>query len=242
MRRATILLFILSLTFFFAYTPIAPAQEDHHHALSVEEVGSVHFPTSCAASVEGSFNRAVALLHSFQYEQARHGFGEVAASDPQCAMAQWGIAMSQYHGLWDNGDIAAGRIAMRKAQEIAAAVPKTSAREKDYIAALAEIYSEDGKTGYVHAQAFEQKMGALQAAYPDDTEAAIFHALTLAIVAPKTDKTFADQRKCGEILEPIFAQVTAPSGRGPLHHSLLRQSCARRIRARRGTCLCENCA
>src|SRR5258707_4376782 len=47
-------------------------------------------------------------------------------------------------------------------------------------------------------------MGELQAAYPEDSEAAIFHALTLAITAPKTDKTFANQRKCGEILEPIF--------------------------------------
>jgi tetratricopeptide (TPR) repeat protein len=49
-------------------------------------------------------------------------------------------------------------------------------------------------------------MGAVQAAYPEDSEAAIFHALTLAITAPKTDKTYANQRKCGEILEPIFAK------------------------------------
>jgi tetratricopeptide (TPR) repeat protein len=49
-------------------------------------------------------------------------------------------------------------------------------------------------------------MAALQAAYPQDDEAAIFHALSLAITAPKTDKTFANQRKCGEILEPIFAR------------------------------------
>jgi len=47
-------------------------------------------------------------------------------------------------------------------------------------------------------------MGTLQGEFPEDTEASIFHALTLAITAPKTDKTFANQRKCGEILEPIF--------------------------------------
>ncbi len=119
-------------------------------------------------------------------------------------MAQWGIAMSHYHGLWDNGDTDAGRAALQKAQELASANPKTSARERGYINALAEIYRQDDQDHAAHARALEQKMGELQAAYPEDSEAAIFHALTLAITAPKTDKTFANQRKCGEILEPIF--------------------------------------
>ena len=184
----------------------AVCQESHHHALSEEEVGSVHFSTSCRTEFAGSFNRAVALLHSFQYEQARQAFADISGRDPQCAMAQWGIAMSHYHGMWDNGDLAAGRAALEKAKQIVAGNPKTTAREIAYVEALAEIYREDNQGIAAHAQAFEQKMGALQAAYPEDDEAAIFHALTLAITAPKTDKTFANQRKCGEILEPIFAK------------------------------------
>ena len=182
------------------------ADEGHHHALTEEEVGAVHFMTSCSKGLEGSFNRAVALLHSFQYEKAREAFSDISSRDPQCAMAQWGVAMSHYHGLWDNGDTAAGRAALHKAQEIAAANSKTTAREKAYIDALSEIYREDGKDSYAHGRAFEENMGALQTAYPDDSEAAIFHALSLAITAPKTDKTFANQRKCGEILEPLFAK------------------------------------
>jgi hypothetical protein len=59
---------------------------------------------------------------------------------------------------------------------------------------------------YAHEQAYEQKMATVQTAYPQDDEAAIFHALSLAVTAPPTDKTFANQRKCGEILEPIFAR------------------------------------
>lgn len=180
------------------------AQEQHHHVLAPEEIGSVHFSTSCAQTAADDFNRAIAVLHSFQYEQVREAFDAITRKDPQCAMAQWGVAMSYYHGLWDNGDMAAGRVALKKAQEIAAANPKTTRREKAYIDALAEIYREDGKDTAVHAKAFEQKMGEVQTAYPEDSEAAIFHALTLAITAPKTDKTFANQRKCGEILEPIF--------------------------------------
>lgn len=182
------------------------ADEGHHHALTEEEVGSVQFSTSCSPEVATEFNRAVALLHSFQYEKTRETFANVAKQDPNCAMAYWGVAMSHYHGLWDNGDMNAGRAAITRAQQIAAASSKTTNREKSYLAALDEIYKEDGKDKYAHAQAFEQKMAELQAAYPDDSEAAIFHALTLAITAPKTDKTFANQRKCGEILEPIFAK------------------------------------
>ena len=182
------------------------AQEEHHHPLTEQEVGSVHFSTSCHVDPAEGFNRAVALLHSFQYEDARAAFTEISERDPQCAMAQWGVGMSHYHGLWDNGDTDAGRVALNKAKQIAAGNAKTTPREAAYIDALAEIYREDGKDMYAHSQAFEQKMSTLQATYPDDDEAAIFHALTLAITAPKTDKTFANQQRCGEILEPIFAK------------------------------------
>ncbi|MGA8763598.1 MAG: hypothetical protein WB562_12095 [Candidatus Sulfotelmatobacter sp.] len=195
-----------ALAAFLFSTPLALADEGHHHALTEEEVGSVHFLTSCSPALASDFNRAVALLHSFQYEQARDAFAEIAASDPHCSMAQWGVAMSHYHGLWGNGDLSAGRVALGKAEEIAAGNPKTTPRERTYVGALAEIYRDDGKDSAAHGQAFERKMGEVQAAYPEDDEAAIFHALALAITAPKTDKTLANQRKCGEILEPIFAR------------------------------------
>jgi tetratricopeptide (TPR) repeat protein len=195
---------ILASVLFFVSPTLC--QDDHHHALTEEEVGSVRFSTSCRTDLAENFNRAVALLHSFQYEQARQAFTEIAKRDPQCAMAQWGVAMSHYHGMWDNGDTAAGRVALNQAKQIAAGNAKTTAREIAYIDALAEVYREDGKDTYAHGQAYEQKMSVLEAAYPQDDEAAIFHALTLAITAPKIDKTFANQKKCGEILEPIFAK------------------------------------
>ena len=184
------------------FVSLAASQENHQHALTDQEVGSVHFVTSCSP-VGTSFNRAVALLHSFQYEQARAAFNEISGHDANCAMAQWGVAMSHYHGMWDNGDMAAGREALTRAQKIAAGNPKTSAREKAYVEALAEIFREDGKDQRP-CVAFEQKMAAVQAAYPDDEAASSMRSA--GHQAPKTDKTFANQRKCGEILEPIFAR------------------------------------
>src|SRR6266849_6449854 len=140
MRRTTILL----VAFFLLASRTLTAQE-HHHELSAEEVGSVHFVTSCSKTAQPGFNRAVALLHSFQYEQARQAFNEVAALAPSCAIAQWGVAMSHYHGLWHNGDASAGRKAIVRAKAIAAANPKTTPREMAYLDALSEIYGEDGK-------------------------------------------------------------------------------------------------
>src|SRR5260370_33068459 len=99
MRR---LIIVLASVVFFA--PLALTQEDHHHAISEEEVGSVHFLTSCGPDLAESFNRAVALLHSFQYEQARQAFAEISGRDRQCAMPQWGVAMSHYHGMGGDGD------------------------------------------------------------------------------------------------------------------------------------------
>jgi len=211
MRRLSIL---ISGLFFLISTALA--NERHHHALTEQEVGSVHFETSCSKDGAASFNRAVALLHSFQYEQTRQAFTQIAKEHPECAMAQWGVAMSHYHGLWDNGDYAAGREALRHAEQIAVSNSATTAREKAYIEALAEIYKEDGKDKAARAQAFEQRMALLQSAFPEDNEAAIFHALSLAITAPKTDKTFANQRKCGEILEPILPKL--PNHPGIAHY------------------------
>src|SRR5438132_1637084 len=82
-------------------TAILRSQEDHqHHEHGIVALGSVNFPTSCAPAVEKQFIRAVALLHSFGYEEARRAFTEVAASDATCGMAQWGIAMTWYHPIW----------------------------------------------------------------------------------------------------------------------------------------------
>ena len=190
------------------------AQEGHHHELSEEEVGSVHFVTTCDTGMgetaksefDTSFNKAVALLHSFQYEATRAAFEAIAKKNPNCAMAEWGIAMTHYHGLWRSGDAAAGRAAIGKAREIASANAATSEREKGYIEAIAAVYADEKADYASRGAAFEKKMGELAAKYPDDTEAQIFHALSLKLAASPSDKTFSNEKKCGEILEPIFKQ------------------------------------
>src|SRR2546427_11164987 len=125
MRLPTIVLAIFSL-----FVSRAWSDEQHHHALTGQEIGSVHFSTSCSKAVESSFNGAVALLHSFQYERARQAFAEISGQDPKCARAQWGVAMSHYHGLWANGDMASESEILHKAQDIAVGIFGTYPREQ----------------------------------------------------------------------------------------------------------------
>ena len=178
--------------------------------------GTVHFPTSCAPGVQASFQRAVAILHSFGYEKARAAFEDVGKKDPNCAMAWWGVAMTQYHGLWEQIWPAEGKAAIDKARAVAQANAKTSAREKAYIEALGNIFDDTSKPLHEREVAYEQAMAKVHADNTEDEEAAIFYALALDVDAPKTDKTYAHQRQARDILLPIFKQQ--PNHPGLAHY------------------------
>ncbi len=90
-------LIVLFVSFVRGQNQKAPSEPT---AGRVERLGTVNFPTSCAPQLQTAFNRAVALLHSFQYDFAEKAFADVAQKDPQCAMAYWGQAMSLYYQLW----------------------------------------------------------------------------------------------------------------------------------------------
>jgi hypothetical protein len=202
-----------------ALSPFAAAQEHRHSAASPEELGTVHFATSCTPAVAPKFNRAVALLHSFEFGESIRAFGEVAAADSSCAMAQWGIALSRWSNPMSTGKRAPAQLAQgRRAAEAASRLSGyASERERLYISAVGELYRD-----FEHADqgtrilAYERAMAALTAAQPADTEAKIFYAIALTASAPPTDKTYANQLKAGSILEPIWAKQ--PNHPGLAHY------------------------
>jgi tetratricopeptide (TPR) repeat protein len=185
----------------------SPAFAQHEHpAGDPTNLGKVNFPVSCDASVQSQFSSAVAMLHSFWYEKAKETFSSVAERDSSCGMAYWGIAMTYYHPIWQApgpDDLKAGTASMEKAKLVGA---KTQ-REREYIAAIEAFYKDSDKVEHgTRALAYERAMEQVQVHYPDDHEAAIFHALALLATAPPTDKTYVNQKKAGAILEPLFAQ------------------------------------
>ena len=182
-------------------TAMAPAfaQDD-----AEKQFGAVHFATSCNETAQRRFNRGMRYQHSFWYRQSQEIFEEVLKADPDCAIAYWGIALSQ---LWNphvpppKENLALGLAALEKAKATGA---KTQ-RERDYIDALLAVFADHDKVPHgQRVQGFLAAMEALAKRYPDDDEAQIGYAITLNVAASPGDKTYSNQLKGAAILEPIF--------------------------------------
>jgi hypothetical protein len=180
------------------------------------DVGAVRFPVSTSPAAQVQFDRAVAMLHSFWYEEVDKAFSGIGEKDPRCGMAYWGVAMSLYHPLWrppDEATLRRGWAAVQKAK----AVGGQTQREHDYIAAIEVFYRDWGKTDHkARALAYSEAMEQLHQKYSDDREAAIFYALSLLGTASPTDKTYANQKKAAEILNRI--SLEQPDHPGVVHY------------------------
>jgi len=146
-------------------------------------LGKVSFPVSCKPEVRSSFERGVALLHSFQYAAAEKPFREVSQQDPQCAMAYWGLGMSIYHPLWDGADektISRGLGYVEKARVIGT----SDMREREYIDALWIFYTHRGDRRLID---YSKALAEICKHYPEDGEAQAFYALSLLALPEKGD-------------------------------------------------------
>jgi hypothetical protein len=196
---------------FIAYAVVASlvpctvlARQEHQHGGS-EKLGTVKFATSCAPAAAPAFNRAMALLHSFEFMPAIEGFTAVSTTDSGCAIAYWGIAVSRWGnpfaaGLKTPEQLAAGRAAIDKAKAIGA---KTE-RERDYIAAAERLYTDfETVDQSTRLRAYREAMAGVAAKYPDDPEASSFYAVALIAANDPTDRTYANLLKAGAILERL---------------------------------------
>ena len=201
------------------FSGAAVADEGHHHEeLTQEQLGTVHFPVSCTADAQKTFEKGIALLHSFWYEEAEKTFLDIEKQDPKCAMAYWGEAMSLWHQLWNQPDAATIKRASSELKKADKAKTKTETeRERDYIRALKAFYSNSKKADHeARARAYSAAMEKVYQKYPDDHEAAAFYALSLLASEPDNDTTFANRKQAGAILEKLFA--VEPNHPGIAHY------------------------
>ena len=181
-----------------------------HPAGDPRQLGRVHFPVSCTPAAQEKFNLAVAILHSFWYEESEKAFAEVVEADPQCVMGYWGIAMSLYHPLWEPPrDVTRVRGLLDKAR----AIGGRTDREREFLGAIDVIYRDaDTVPLLTRARAWEKAHEQIHLRYPKDHEAAIFYGLALLATALPTDKTYANQIKAGAILEEILPEEPGHPG------------------------------
>src|SRR5256714_12229945 len=140
MRRATLAALVL-----LALPAVAIKAQQHEHAAPPEKLGTVHFSTSCNPTVTAQFDRAVALLHSFEFGASIKGFNDVIAADSTCAMAYWGLALSR----WGN-PVAVGNRGIPLLKQggtwastgvRVAAPPAATVRERGYLSAVSQLYA-----------------------------------------------------------------------------------------------------
>src|SRR5262245_48526713 len=177
-----------------------------------QQLGTVHFQTSCNEVAQRRFDRAMRYQHSYWYVPAKEVFEEVLKADPTCAMAYWGIALTLLdnpHNSIPQSNLAPGLAAIQKAKAIGA----KSERERDYIDALMLMYADHDKLSHVQRiRAFRDAQEKIATKYPDDDEAQIAYAITLNTSADPKDKTYAQQLKGAAILEPISQRLPRHPG------------------------------
>ncbi|HTK54823.1 MAG TPA: hypothetical protein VL308_23180, partial [Gemmatimonadaceae bacterium] len=181
-------------------------------------LGTVHFETSCAPTARPTFEKGVALLHSFGFTGAVQAFSDVLAADSTCVAAYWGLALSAWGnpfaaGIKPNAQLERGLRAVEHGQ----ALRGGTERERSFLAAVAKLYenyaSADQHTRII---AYRDAMADVARRYPSDEEASIFYAAALAFSADANDKTYASQTKAAAILEPLAARL--PNHPGVAHY------------------------
>lgn len=192
----------------------AAAQEGHMHAL-----GSVDFGVSCAPAVAAEFDASVALLHHMQYEEARAGFERVAAADPACGMAQWGVAMTLFQPLWPSrpsaDDLRRGWAAVQKARTLGS----LSEREAALVDAAEAFYREpDAADWWTRIGRWSEAMERAHAAHPDDIETAALHALSQLAAGQVAEDRMALHGRASRVLLGIYERE--PTHPGAVHYTI----------------------
>lgn len=194
-------------------------ERGHEHDMPspVAGLGALIFPTGTdSAEAQAAFERGALLLHLFEYADAAEAFRQAQSLDADFVMAVWGEAMTHNHPLWNRLDEQAGRKVLQKLGGSAAAraAKAGTPRERDYLAAVEILYSGDG-TKIERDQRYASAMQALAAAYPDDNQAQLFHALALQGRSEGV-RNVPDYLRAAEIARRIFAKN--PQNPGAAHY------------------------
>jgi hypothetical protein len=187
--------------------PALAAQEHDTHEHGGGRLGRVVFPVSCTPAAQRSFEHAMAVLHSFWWQEGDRAFGNVLAADSTCAMAWWGLALNAWGNPFAGGPTGPKLTRGSEAAARASALSAPTRRERGFIGAAAALYRNAESTpSAARLRAYADTMAGLYREFPRDVEVAIYHALALVATAPRTDTTFAQQRQAIAILEPLFAR------------------------------------
>lgn len=173
-------------------------------------LGEVDFATSCNAEGQAAFEVGLLLLHHMMYQQSDAAFRASAATDPDCAIAQWGIAMAQFHPLWPGGPTPSETEAGRTAASLLSGMSAGTDREAAYIAAVLAFYAGEDTEYRERLAAWATEQRQIDEAYPEDLDAAAFDALAQLTMAPRGAAGLTELRDAGARMDELRKEA-------PLH-------------------------
>ena len=173
----------------------------------IGNTGAVHLPiTTSWDQGQAYFDQGIGQLHGFWYYEAERSFRQILAHDPKCAMAYWGLAMSN----WENEKRAKPFI--EKASKLLES-EKIAAHETAYIKAQANYYDGEPKKVEDRRKELMRDLENLVLNYPDDLEAKAF---LVCRHWQMNRKGISIASYAG--LDAILKQIFAKSPNHPAHH------------------------
>jgi hypothetical protein len=161
----------------------------------------VHFAISCSTQSQHHFDQATYYLHSLRFVDSERMYAAIAAAEPGCGMAYWGIAMSRLKRSVPHVPSMDDAAAAREALRLGLKARTATTRERSYLAAVNLLFGSDGPPDWhERTLAYERAMAALATREPQDHEASVFYALALNLASSPDDMTYALQTKAAEIL------------------------------------------
>jgi tetratricopeptide (TPR) repeat protein len=182
---------------------------------SSQELGTIDFPTSGAASAQPLFIKGVLLMHSFEYDDAREAFVEAQKADPAFAMAYWGEAMTYNHAVWQrtSPDLAKAALAKLAPTPDARRAKAATEKEKEWLGAVERLYGAGEKLA--RDLSYADAMKRMHEKYPNDDEVKAFYALAI-LGTSHGGRDFSIYMRAAALVEQVYAKN--PQHPGAAHY------------------------
>lgn len=181
-------------------------------------IGEVDFRPNCTEEVQDDVNRAVGMLHHMMYVTSRDYFEAITETDPNCAIAYWGIATTLFQPLWgtrpNQDDLQKGWQTINRALDLA-----ESEREKLLIESTAAFFREPEAADFqTRISRWTDGVETVYESYPDDHDVAAFYALTRLTKAQFAESPSPLLDEAEEILRNVFEQESTHPG--AIHYTI----------------------
>lgn len=187
-------------------------------SMAQDGLGTVDFETTCSAKGQDAFNKGLTALHHMMYLPAQAAFSQGLNEDPNCAMLNWGIAMSTFHPLWP------GRPSQDEIERGNAAADRLRANgggseiEQALIASVLAFFDPENGGYRPSVAAWAEVMESVYQSHSDNIDVAALYGLARLSTAPRGEPTFARQRDVGDLLDRLHK--VAPTHPGVIHYAI----------------------